>query len=323
MKYKIVTGVLFLFALSMNSQPELIAESFPGYTYNFFSAETYIADSHNMASDDADLGEPRRLVMVAGEASHSTGTHEHRAGVLIFERCLADVDGLEVSTHFGGWPSSDNAFEGADAIFMYMDGGGNHPVVQEGRLDLMQNYIEQGTGFGVMHYAVEVPENNGGEQFVDWIGGYYETHYSVNPIWEAEFEHLPNHPILRGVEPFSTEDEWYFNIRFRPDRVGVTPLLVAIPSDDTRDGPYVSPQGPYDHIVEAKGRSEVLSWVVDRKDGGRGFGYTGGHFHNNWGNEDNRTYVLNALTWLAGVDVPAGGVQCRVTEEDLQQNLDE
>jgi hypothetical protein len=269
------------------------------------------------------ISENRHLVMVAGAASHSTGTHEHRAGVILFERCLADIDGLDVSTHFEGWPSDDSAYDNADAIFLFMDGGDNHPVVQGDRLDLIQSHIDRGVSYGAMHYAVEVPEENGGMQYLDWIGGYYETHYSANPIWEAEFDYISNHPVMNGVEPFSTNDEWYFSIRFRPDMAGVTPLLVATPSDDTRDGPYVWPEGPYEHIQEAKGQSEVLSWVAERNDGGRGFGYTGGHFHENWGNENNLTYVLNALVWLSGLDVPADGVQCRVTESDLQQNLDE
>ncbi len=282
------------------------------------------SENSNSETEPANFeAETNKLVLVAGAASHSTGTHEHRAGVILFERCLADIQGLEVSTHFEGWPEDDSAFDNADAIFMFMDGGENHPVVQGDRLHLIQRHIDRGGSYGAMHYAVEVPEENGGGEYLDWIGGYYETHYSANPIWEAEFKYIPNHPVMNGVEPFSTNDEWYFSIRFRPDMAGVTPLLVATPSDDTRDGPYVWPEGPYEHIQEAKGQSEVLSWVVERNDGGRGFGYTGGHFHDNWGNEHNLTYVLNALVWLSGMDVPADGVQCRVSEADLQENLDE
>lgn len=265
----------------------------------------------------------KKLVLVAGRASHSTGTHEFRAGVLLFERCLAGVSNVEVDTHFEGWPEDDSALEGADAIVLFMDGGGRHPVVQDGRLDLMQRHIDNGVGFAAMHYGVEVPADNGGDQFKEWIGGHYETNYSANPIWEAHYENIPNHPIGRGVESFSAQDEWYFSIRFRPDMVGVTPLLVAYPSDETRDGPYVHPRGPYDHIVERKGESEIMSWAVERADGGRGFGFTGGHFHNNWGDENYRKFVLNAFVWLTGADVPENGVGCTVTEEDLQQNLDE
>ncbi len=266
---------------------------------------------------------PKHLMLIAGSASHSTGTHEHRAGVLLFERCLANIEGLIVSTHFEGWPEDDSAFEQADAAAFYMDGGGNHPVVQENRLALIQSHIDRGMGYGAIHYAVEVPAENGGAEYMEWIGGYYETYHSANPIWNADYQNLPNHPTMRGVEPFDARDEWYFNMRFRPDQVGVTPLLVAAPSDETRDGPYVHPQGPYEHIQEAKGESEIMSWVVDRRDGGRGFGFTGGHFHDNWGIDGFRTFVLNSLVWITGLDVPENGVQCVVTEEDLQKNLDE
>lgn len=265
---------------------------------------------------------PKHLMLIAGSASHNTGTHEHRAGVLLFERCLAEVEGLQVTTHFEGWPEDESLFETADAVLLYMDGGGNHPVVQEDRLALIQAQIDRGLGYGAVHYAVEVPAENGGSEYKEWIGGYYETAYSVNPIWDATFDNLPNHPTMRGVDSFTARDEWYFNMRFRTDMVGVTPLLVSTPTDETRDGPYVWPQGPYEHIQEAKGESEIMSWVVDRKDGGRGFGFTGGHFHDNWGIDGFRTVVLNSLVWITGLDVPMDGVQCIVTEEDLQKNLD-
>jgi len=265
---------------------------------------------------------PKHLMLIAGSASHSTGTHEHRAGVLLFERCLAEVEGLHVTTHFEGWPEDESLFEKADAVLFYMDGGGNHPIVQANRLALIQSQIDRGLGFGALHYAVEVPSNNGGSEYKEWIGGYYETNYSVNPIWQPTFDNLPNHPTMRGVDSFTATDEWYFNMRYRPDQVGVTPMLVAAPSDEVRDGPYVHPQGPYEHIQQAKGDSEIMSWVVDRKDGGRGFGFTGGHFHNNWGIDGFRTSVLNSLVWISGLDVPAGGVQCTVTEDDLLENLD-
>lgn len=239
------------------------------------------------------------------------------------EQCLADLSGLTVTTHFEGWPDDETVLETADAAYFFMDGGGGHPVVQDNRLEMIQEQINRGLSFGAMHYGVEVPEANGGEHFLDWIGGYYETDYSANPIWEAHFDNLPNHPITKGVEPFTAEDEWYFSIRFRPDMVGVTPLLVTVPSDETRDGPYVWPHGPYDHIVERKGESEVMSWAVERQDGGRGFGFTGGHFHDNWGNEDFRKYVLNAVVWLSGAEIPENGVSCELTQEDLEANLDQ
>ncbi len=82
------------------------------------------------------------------------------------------------------------------------------------------------------------------------------------------------------------------------------PILVASPDDKVRNGPYVYPKGPYEHIQQAKGRAEAMMWAVERSDGGRGFGFTGGHFHDNWGNANYRKVVLNGMVWLAKGNVP-------------------
>lgn len=63
-------------------------------------------------------------------------------------------------------------------------------------------------------------------------------------------------------------------------------------------------------------------WAVERRHGGRGFGFTGGHFHDNWGNDQFRKTVLNAFLWLAKAEVPQGGVESKVTQADLDANLD-
>jgi putative membrane-bound dehydrogenase-like protein len=65
-----------------------------------------------------------------------------------------------------------------------------------------------------------------------------------------------------------------------------------------------------------------MMWVIERAGGGRGFGFTGGHYHKNWGDDNFRKVVLNAILWIAHIDVPAGGVESKITEDDLKQNLD-
>lgn len=264
----------------------------------------------------------KKLVMLAGRPSHGPGAHEFNAGVMLLHKCLAGVPGLEVAFYKGGWPDSEKAFEGADGIFLYADGGKGHPFIQGTRLEILGDFIRRGVGLMCAHYAVEVPQEKGGKQFQDWIGGYYETLWSCNPMWKPDFKEFPKHEITRGVQPFSVEDEWYINMRFRPDMKGVTPILSAPPSDAVRDGPYVAPRGPYKHIQEAKGRSEVMMWAVERPDGGRGVGFTGGHFHQNWRDDNFRKVVLNALLWICKVDVPQGGVASAVTESDIKENLD-
>ena len=63
-------------------------------------------------------------------------------------------------------------------------------------------------------------------------------------------------------------------------------------------------------------------WVLQRPDGGRGFGFTGGHYHKNWNDPDFRKVVLNALVWIAKAEVPANGIESSVSAELLRANLD-
>jgi hypothetical protein len=277
----------------------------------------------------------KRIVLIAGRPSHPPGMHEFRAGCLLFQKALAGVPGVRVDVYDGGWPRrlvdgqavDDNAaLEAADAVLIYADGGRGNPAIQGNRIGVLDALAAKGVGLGFAHYGVEVPVGPPAEAMFRWIGGYYEDRYSVNPMWTPRFATLPTHPVTRGVGPFATLDEWYFNMRWTPDAAAkgrITPLLVDTPSDDVRDGPYVSPKGPYDHIIADSGKAETMMWVTERPDGGRGFGFTGGHTHAHWGDVNQRRIMLNALLWLAKADVPAQGVQDHITEADLTQNLDD
>ena len=70
------------------------------------------------------------------------------------------------------------------------------------------------------------------------------------------------------------------------------------------------------------GREEVVAWAFERPDGGRGFGFTGAHFHKNWANDDFRRLVVNAILWSAHVEVPPGGAKVDIDPIDLNSNLD-
>jgi hypothetical protein len=225
----------------------------------------------------------------------------------------------------GATVDDSTALDNADAVLIYADGGRGNPAIQRDHLAVLDRLAARGVGLGFAHYGVEVPVGPPGEAMHRWTGGFCETNYSVNPMWAPEFRTFPAHPVTRGVGSFSNHDEWYFNMRWTSDdsaRARITPLLVATPSDDVRDGPYVNPRGPYPHIVADAGRAETMMWVYERPDGGRSFGFTGGHTHANWGDVSQRRIVLNALLWIAKAEVPAGGVVDRLTPADLTMNLD-
>jgi type 1 glutamine amidotransferase len=268
--------------------------------------------------------EDKKIVFLAGPPSHGPGDHEHRAGCLLFKSCLDKVPGVVSEVYSNGWPQNpEAAFAGAATLVVYSDGGGGHPLLQADRLKTVGDLMKKGVGLVCLHYAVEATKEKGEKEFVDWIGGCFETDWSVNPTWNAEYKSLPLHAITRGVNPFSTNDEWYFHMRFRESMRGVQPILQAVAPVSTMD----RPDGPHEGnpaVREAvkRGEPQILAWACERPDGGRGFGFTGGHFHSNWGNDDCRKLVLNAILWTAKVEVPAAGIDCKVTAEDLKQNLD-
>ncbi|MSU64997.1 MAG: hypothetical protein EXS38_02595 [Opitutus sp.] len=265
----------------------------------------------------------KKVLLLAGPPSHGPGEHEFNAGVQLLQKCLAGVPGLKATVALNGWPANPAALEGLDAIIIYSDGETEvkHPALSH--LAELGALLGKNTGLGLVHYAVEPATVKGRPEFLRWIGGYFETHRSVNPHWDAVIKSLPSHPVTRGVKPFAIRDEWYFNLRFVEGMKGVTPLFTAVPTSDT----MARKNGPHDgnasaRAVVAGGEAQTLAWAFDRVDGGRGFGFTGAHFHRNWGEENFRRLVLNATLWLAGMEVPANGVTSTVSASDLAVNLD-
>ncbi len=263
----------------------------------------------------------KKVVLVAGAPSHGSGQHEHNAGITLLSKRLRAVHGIIATEyHDRGWPKDPSAFDNADAVVIYADGGGRHPL--NAHLDEFDALARRGVGLMCMHYGVEVPVGKPGDAFKRWIGGHYEHLFSSNPHWSADLSVNAQHPIGRGVTGTAVHDEWYFSIRFRDGLKGVEPILTAKPSDKTRSKNGYPPK-PYPHIIEQSGRVETLMWAVERPDGGRGVGFTGGHWHRNWAHDAQRRAVLNAMVWVAGAEVPEGGVASEaVSVDELNANLD-
>jgi len=265
----------------------------------------------------------KKVVLLAGPQSHGPGEHEHRAGCLLLKSCLDKISGVTSEVYSNGWPQDEKVLEGADTIVLYSDGGGGHPALQLNHLQRLGELMKKGVGLVCIHYATEPTPEKGQKEWLDWTGGAFEVNWSVNPHWTADFKTLPHHPITRGVKPFSINDEWYFHIRLREGMKGVTPILTAVAPESTMsraNGPHEGNAAVREAVK--KGEPQHVAWAAERPDGGRGFGFTGAHFHRNWGNENFRKVVLNAILWTAKAEVPAEGVECEVTKEQLERNLD-
>ena len=267
----------------------------------------------------------KSIVMIAGKPSHGPGQHEHNAGIQLLKKCLEQgvADQVDIKFHLNGeWPSQEE-LAAADTVVIYSDGGGGHPALQGDHLAQLDKEMKRGCGFLTLHYAVEPTIEKGGKEFIDWMGGCFEINWSVNPHWDANFKELPAHPISEGVKPFGTNDEWYFYMRFRPNMQGVTPILSDVAPDSTMGRPDGHHSGnPAVRESVKNHEKQHVAWACERADGGRGFGFTGGHYHQGWANNDQRKLVLNAILWTAKAKIPADGVASTVTEEDMKANLD-
>jgi putative membrane-bound dehydrogenase-like protein len=266
----------------------------------------------------------KHVVFVAGRASHGHGAHDHFAGCKLLAEVVEKSDSnVKCTVVRDGWPKDDSVLDKADAIVIYADGGGGHPALPH--LDRVKPQIDRGAGFVCLHYAVEVPKETAGPQFVKWLGGYFETHWSVNPIWEASFVDLPKHPVAAGVKPFKMFDEWYFHMRFAENMTGVTPILSAVAPESTMSRPN-GPHSGNDAVRKevARGDKQHVAWATERPDGGRSFGFTGGHFHWNWGRVEQTRLVANAILWTAKAKIPEGGALVEtMTMDKLLENIDE
>ena len=266
----------------------------------------------------------KKVVFVAGTPSHPPRTHEHNAGCLLMADLLNTHygDKIVASVYRNGWPADTTAFDNADAVVIQSDGGMKHPAFT--KLKVLESLYEKGIGIGALHYAVEMMPGESNDVLTKAIGGAFEINWSVNPHWDAAFTEFPDHPVANGLKPFTLNDEWYFNMRFVEGMKGVTPILAAVAGEDTMARPDGHHSGnPEVRKLVAAGKQQVLGWVYEREDGGRGFGFTGLHYHDNFANPSFRTSLLNGVAWIAGAEIPKGGlVTPDLTQEQLDANLD-
>jgi len=265
--------------------------------------------------------EAKKIVFIAGRRSHSSGDHEFRAGCMVLAKALNEQSGLKVKATVVGpdWKKDKSVLDDADAIVIYADGTSGIA----GEWEYLDSLAKKGVGFTFMHYAVHPTPQEGKKYYQPWIGGAMETDWSVNPHWVADMKVMAGHEISKGVpETVTCLDEFYYNMRFVEDRKSVQNFVTATP---TRENMHRYINLWNQHGVDGLNKEQTLMWGYERPNGGgRGVGFTGGHYHHGWALDGFRTVVLNAIVWTTGLEVPEGGVKSiPLTEEDLNANLDD
>ena len=269
--------------------------------------------------------EQAKVVFLSGSPSHGRLKHEHRAGNIILAEALNE-SGLDVEAVLvpnAGYPLDTSILDDADTIVLFCTGHNRH--VLNPHLGEFDALMKRGTGVVMIHWATEAEKGKPGEKFLEWMGGFCDLDWSVNPHWTPKFEDFPDHPISNGVQPFSVNDEWYFHMRFVDDMKGVTPILSDLPPPETLKRPDGPRSGNFAvRKAVLSGEKQHVAWAYQRPAGGRGFGFTGAHNHKSWQNDDFRKVVLNAILWTAKVKVPENGCpSTRPSDTQIEDNLDE
>ena len=268
--------------------------------------------------------EKAKIVFLSGKPSHGRMHHEHRAGNMVLAEAL-ERSGLAVDAvvvpHYG-YPKDKSILDGAATVVIFCTGHRGH--ILKPHLDEFDALMKKGTGVVMIHWATEAEKGKPGDKFLQWMGGFCDLDWSVNPHWTPHFKDFPDHPICNGVKPFRVNDEWYYHMRFVKDMQGVTPILSDLPPAETLrrpDGPRSG--NPTVRKAVAAGEQQHVAWAYQREDGGRGFGFTGAHNHDSWRDDGFRTIVLNAILWTANVKVPAEGCpSVALSPTQIEENLD-
>ncbi|WP_278466480.1 ThuA domain-containing protein [Gimesia maris] len=253
-----------------------------------------------------------KIVLIAGPKSHGpvgNGIHDYPWSVKLLKVMLDNSnirDKVQVEYHLEGWPENPETLNDADTIMVISDGRDGEKFTEAphfasaAHLKQIQQQIDRGCGFLTFHFSTFAPDQYA-KQIQNWSGGYFDWEENGKRKWYSAIKTLnapvmlphPEHPICRGVEPFELREEFYYNIRFQPADQRLTTLL---------------------EVSELKGRPEngnIVAWAKERSQGGRGFGTTCGHYYDNWQNAAFRKFILNAIAWTAGVNIPQSGVEAR------------
>jgi type 1 glutamine amidotransferase len=239
-----------------------------------------------------------RIAFIAGKKSHGPGEHEYKKSLdLLRDKLEARTEFIDQRVHYDGWPTDEDTLADVDTIVLFTDGSDrnerDHPLLLGERLSLLEKHIARGGGLVCLHYTVFVPKAKAGKQFLDWLGGYFDYESGDGPNkWFSKIETRafkvysasPEHPIAQGWEPFTINEEFYFNMRFPETKEGLIPIATFDP--------------------DKKDWSKVVGWALQRPNGGRSFGYTGGHFYKNFENPQMQRLLLNAILWTAHAQSP-------------------
>ena len=246
----------------------------------------------------AALAEAPKKILLIGSApdSHPVGTHEYLPAMDLLAKLLKPVPGVEATVVKAdpAWKDGPELVGRSDAVVLFLTEGAAWLSADEARLKAFQQLAARSGGLAVIHWGSGTRDAKNIEAFVNLFGACHGGPDRKYKVVDASVRVLdPKHPVTAGIKDFTLHEEFYYALK-QPKTGNVTPLLHA----------------------EIEGKPEMVCWAWERPDGGRGFGFTGLHFHDNWKREDYRRLMTQGILWSAKVPTPRN-LDVSVTETDL------
>ncbi len=252
-----------------------------------------------IASSHAQAATPKRvLILCQGPDGHPAGSHEFIAGARILEACLKAQPDIEVRVVQADdpWPRGPLELAETDAAVLYLAEGAKWIDRDEARKQAFQDLAARKGGLAALHWAIGTKSAEPIGGFVKLFGGCHggpDRKYRVLET-RLDFPAEP-HPISQGIAPFDIKDEFYFRLKFAEAPHGPQPVVRALIDQ----------------------QPETVAWAWDRADGGRSFGFSGLHFHENWRRVEYRRLTTQGILWTLKLPIAKEGVAVDVPAELL------
>jgi len=244
--------------------------------------------------------ESKRLLLIGqGPDGHPPGTHEYMAGQKILQHCLKQSKGIttELVEADEPWSDGPEKLKHADGAVIFVSEGAKWASADQRRLQALAGLVSRGGGLVGLHWGIGTKDAAPIPAFLNLLGGCHggpDRKYQV--LQDAKLEVAREHPITQGLKDFAAREELYYQLKLVKPTDGLTPILQS----------------------EIDGGKHTVSWAWQRPDGGRSFGFSGLHFHDNWQKPEYRRLVTQAVLWTLDLPVPEGGVNVDVPKALLE-----
>jgi hypothetical protein len=238
---------------------------------------------------------PKRVLLLGQRRDHPPGSHEYVPGLHVLAQALSDRAELELTVAAANepWTEGPQLLKDADAVVLYLGQGARWAENNADRQKALADLTARGGGIVALHWAIGAVDDRYVPGHIARIGA---VHGGTDRKYIFTREPYPvevlKHPITAGIDDFRLQDEFYYRLK-RSGQGTVTPLL----------------------LVPIEGKAEMVAWAYQRPDGGRSFGFSGMHFHDNWKLLACRRLVAQGLLWTLNLPIPAEGIPVDLPEQ--------